>query len=120
MFKDKEDAMARRVKLKPYLSCDELKSRWESCKRFDHSKRWHLLWLVQSSGVSLRKAAPLLGHTLTWARTWVHRYNLEGPSGIEKIKTRNPNPPKRKVHPEMRKQVYQAVIEPVPLQILWS
>jgi transposase len=109
--------MSTQAELVPHLTNDQLKERWESASRPEYAKRWHLLWLIQSLGLSIRKAVPLLGHTLTWGITWVRYYNEQGPDSIEAVRTRNPNPPKRKVHPPMRLIVYEAVLEPVPNEI---
>ena len=106
--------MPIKVKLKAHLNDEQLKQRWDTASTIEYGKRWQLLWLVQTKKYSLSEASKVVGHTLTWGRYWFHLYNAEGPTCIEAVRTRNPNPPFRKLDIEKRNQIYNAVIEPVP------
>ena len=69
--------MSKKAHLQPYLSNDELKSRYLSAKDPVESRRWHLLWLV-SKKWSIKKAAQIIGYNYDYAKEIVKNYNSGG------------------------------------------
>lgn len=73
--------MARRTKLEPHLTPEELKERFRTSK--DRSERSHFqaLWLI-SQGKTQAETAQLVGFCERWVHTLVKRYNAEGPAAM--------------------------------------
>ena len=71
--------MARRTKLKPHLTPEELNQRFRTTR--DRSERSHFqaLWLI-SQGKTQAETAQLVGFSERWVQEIVKRYNADGPT----------------------------------------
>lgn len=81
--------MARRTKLEPHLTPDELKERFRTIK--DPSERSHFqaLWLI-SQGKTQAETAQLVGFCERWVQEIVKRYNAEGPAAMRDRRHEHP------------------------------
>jgi transposase len=81
--------MARRTKLEPHLTPEELKARFRTSK--DRSERSHFqaLWLI-SQGKTQAETAQLVGFCERWVQEIVKRYNTEGPEAMRDRRHEHP------------------------------
>lgn len=81
--------MARRTKLEPHLTPDELKQRFRTIK--DRSERSHFqaLWLI-SQGKTQAETAEIVGFSERWVQEIVKRYNAEGPAAMRDRRHEHP------------------------------
>jgi transposase len=73
--------MGRTITLAKYLSCEELKTRYQNSSDRVESRRWHLLWLVAQRWYLL-DAAESVGVSYSYARKVVYAYNRDGVEAI--------------------------------------
>jgi transposase len=76
--------MARRTKLEPHLTPEELKQRYLATKDLSERSHFHILWLI-SQGKTQAQTAQLVGYSERWVQTIVKRYNA---GGVEAMRDR--------------------------------
>jgi len=108
-----------RVKLEDYLSGEELRARYRSCKDPKEARRWHALWLI-SQGYSAQQAGEVLGLQSSWVRRIVNRYNKDGPQGLVDGHRRNPGGAKPRLDATQQEQLCEALKSPPPGGGLWT
>ena len=69
--------MARRTKLEPHLTPDELKQRYLKTEDLSERSHFHVLWLI-SQGETQARAAQVVGISDRWVQEIVKRYNAGG------------------------------------------
>ena len=69
--------MARRTKLEPHLTPDELKQRYLKTEDLSERSHFHVLWLI-SQGETQERAAQVVGISARWVQEIVKRYNAGG------------------------------------------
>ncbi len=73
--------MVRKAYLHPYLTSDELKTRYLCTKDRIESRRWHLLWLV-SRDWTIQQASQAVGLNYDYAKDIVKGYNQQGEKAL--------------------------------------
>src|SRR5215203_1842295 len=81
--------MARRLRLPPHLSLDELEQRYRRAKDPVARSQWQILWLL-SSGTPTAEVARVTRYSVNWVREIARRYREEGPGGIGDRRHGNP------------------------------
>lgn len=110
--------MARRTKLEPHLTPDELKQRFRTTK--DRSERSHfqVLWLI-SQGKTQAETAQIVGFCERWVQTLVKRYNAEGPEAMRDRRHEHPGA-ERALNSE-GEQAFAAALQTRPADLgLWT
>ncbi len=113
----------RETHIKPHLSDDALKKLFKTTTTLDHRDRWQLLWLVQHMNIPATYASEFVGYANNWGHYWIRIYNEEGPSGITKIRLRNPEMAEGKVTAEMATELASVLKQDFPLEYgggIWS
>lgn len=73
--------MARRIRLEPHLTADELERRYRAAKE-PHERSWYqILWLL-AKGQLAREIAESTGYSRYWIGQVARRYNSQGPEGL--------------------------------------
>lgn len=109
--------------IKSYLSDEELEFKFKNETDQKIRDRWHLLWLVQSKKLAATMASEIIGYNKSFGCYWIKQYNKHGPKTITEKKITNPNLGDPKIKPEMKIELFNAFVEPVPEEIgggLWS
>lgn len=73
--------MSNRLKIKDYLSKEEIEVRYRKAKGIVEREHWQVIRLV-SQGKSTGEIAQITGYCLNWVRTLIHRYNEVGPQAL--------------------------------------
>lgn len=81
--------MARRTKLEPHLTPDELKQRFRTIKDPSERSHYQVLWLI-SQGKTQAEAAQLVGFSERWVHEIVKRYNAKGPAAMRDRRHEHP------------------------------
>jgi transposase len=81
--------MARRTKLEPHATPDELKQRYLSTYDLAERRHFHVLWMI-SQGMTQAQTAKLVGLSERWVQVIVKRYNA---GGIEAMRDRRHDHP---------------------------
>ncbi len=81
--------MAKHVTIQPYLSKDELETRYRKAREGVEKSHWHILWLL-ARGKATREVAEVTGYCLNWIHILVRRYNQQGPQALVDQRHRNP------------------------------
>ena len=113
----------RTTNIEPHLSYNELKDLYQTAQDKEVSKRWHILWLVQTQQTTAVHASQFLGHAKSWGIYWIKQYNEQGPEVITQKKMRNPRLPVWKLTPEVKEALFEAFSHPFPVDLgggLWS
>ena len=79
--------MAQRLTLEDYLTKQQLRRKYLSCRHSQEKKRWQALCLIADGGVAAH-VADQLGMSRNWISQTVHRYNTGGVVGV-KNKSKN-------------------------------
>lgn len=108
-----------RVTLKDYLTSDQLKARYRSCKDPKEARRWHALWLI-SQGYSPQEAGSLTGLQGSWVRRIVASYNANGPESLTDGHRRNPGGAKPRLSAENLTELRETLKSPPPGGGLWT
>lgn len=112
--------MPSRVRLKPHLSFDDLKTCYRQAKDTVEARRWHLLLLVAQDW-TVKQAAELVGLNYDYAKTIIRRYNGEGPDSVRnRGKERQPPPVRSLLTLEQQQELRQALQERPPDGGTWS
>ena len=69
--------MARRTRLEPHLTQDELKQRYLKTEDLSERRHFHVLWLI-SQGETQARTANVVGISDRWVQEIVKRYNAGG------------------------------------------
>lgn len=69
--------MARRTRLEPHLTPDELKQRYLKTEDLSERRHFHVLWLI-SQGETQARTAHVVGISNRWVQEIVKRYNAGG------------------------------------------
>lgn len=69
--------MARRTKLEPHLSPEQLKQRFQTATDRAERNHFQALWLI-SQGHTQAQAAQIVGYSERWVHQLVKRYNADG------------------------------------------
>jgi transposase len=85
--------MARRTKLEPHLTPEELHERYRTAT--DRAVRSHFqaLWLI-TQGHSQERAGEVVGYTQRWVQEIVKRYNAHGPDAMRDRRHEHPGVPR--------------------------
>lgn len=75
--------MAKRIELKPHLTTEELRKRYQSCQKPQEKVRWQALVLI-SNGMIAAEAAQKVGRGSSWITKLAHRYNEKGAAAVER------------------------------------
>ena len=110
--------MPRCLELAPHLSVAELEHRYRQSRDPVERSHWHMLWLV-GQGQTCPAVATLLGYSVPWVRTIVHRYNADGPAGVTDHRHANPGQPPL-LSPAVRKELRAALATDPPDGGLWT
>jgi transposase len=113
--------MARypKITLAPHLSAEELKERYRACDNPKEARRWHALWLF-SAGKSIGEASELVGFHRNWVRTFLKRYNEQGPDAVADQHQLHPGGREPYLTPEQQQELEQAIARPAPDGGLWT
>ncbi|MGB3508781.1 MAG: helix-turn-helix domain-containing protein [Microcoleaceae cyanobacterium] len=112
--------MPPKARLKPYLTVEELKTRYRQAPDTIESRRWHLLLLVAQQW-SIKKASQVVGLNYDYAKEIVGRYNREGPNSVKnRSKDRQPPPAKSLLTMAQQQELSEALKGPAPDGGQWS
>jgi transposase len=113
--------MARypKITLAPHLSAEELKERYRACDNPKEARRWHALWLF-SAGKSIGEVSELVGFHRNWVRTFLKRYNEQGPDAVADQHQLHPGGREPYLTPEQQQELEQAIARPAPDGGLWT
>ncbi len=81
--------MARRLKLYPHLTSEELENRYRSAKDAVERSQWQILWLLSLDKLSA-EVGQVTGYCVDWIRKIVRRYNARGPDAVGDQRHHNP------------------------------
>ena len=73
--------MPQRIRLEPYLTEDQLKTRYRRARDPVERSRWHFLWLL-AGGMTATTLAAVTGYSAYWIGQIARRYNRDGPDGV--------------------------------------
>lgn len=110
--------MPRRLSLTAHLAPDELERRYRASRDPVERSHWHIVWLV-SQGHSGAAVARLTGYSETWVRILIHRYNDQGPAGLDDQRHANPGQPPL-VPPAVAEELRGRLADPPPDGGLWT
>jgi transposase len=108
-----------KLQLQDYLSTEELKIQYRSCKNAKEARRWQVLWLV-SQGYSASQAAESVGLGVSWVREVINRYNREGPKSIKDQHRINPGGKKPRLDAKQQAELVQALSAAPPDGGSWT
>jgi len=113
--------MAVGLRIEPHLTDEALTEAFRSEKRPRVRRRIHLIWLMQTKGLSTKVAGQLIDMTQPTACRWARRYNSGGlESLVGKQEGQTPN---RIISPEMQVVLYELFAKPPPESVnggLWD
>ena len=110
--------MPRRLTITPRLPVEELERRYRAARDPVARTHWQLVWLV-AGGRSCAEAAAVVGYSVDWARTVLHRYTAEGPDGLGDRRHANVGAAPL-LSPTQREQLRTALSGPAPDGGLWT
>lgn len=82
------------IRLKPYLTSEELKERYQQESDAAQKTRWHALWLLSQGRYNGREVAEFLGCVPSNVSRWARWYNDEGPEGVRDRRKEAPGRPR--------------------------
>jgi transposase len=85
--------MARRTKLEPHLTPEELKQRYLETADLSERSHFHVLWLI-SQGQTQAQSARSVGLSERWVQEIVKRYNAGGPEAMRDRRHDHPGAPR--------------------------
>jgi transposase len=73
------------LKVAGHLAPEEVFRRYRACPDARAKTRWHAIWLMARPAAPLTAegAAEAVGLSAVWVRKLVHRYNANGPEGLQ-------------------------------------
>jgi len=83
--------MTRHVTIKPYLSLEELETRYRKAKDAVERSHWQMIWLLAQSK-STREVAEVTGYCRNWIHILARRYNQQRPQVLVDHRHANPGP----------------------------
>jgi transposase len=110
--------MPRTLTLHPHLTADELFTAYKAASDPATARRWHALWLI-ATGRSAKDAAAIVGLSADWLRDLVHRYNQQGPAGLQDRRATNPGKAPR-LSPHQQQTLATLLTRPAPDGGLWT
>ena len=110
--------MNKRITVKPYLSIEELETRYRKAKDPVERSHWQIIWLV-AQGKTTQQIAEVTSYCANWIRILVRRYNEVGPEGLGDQRHSNPGGTFI-LSPERQAQLKQDLDEPPSDGGLWS
>ena len=110
--------MAKHVTIQPYLSREELETRYRKAREGVEKSHWQILWLL-AQGKATREVAEVTGYCLNWIHILVRRYNQQGPQAIVDQRHRNPGAAPL-LSAEQQAHLVQALDGPAPDGGLWT
>lgn len=110
--------MAERIKLKPHLTTEELRTRYRSCQNPQEKVRWHALYLI-AKGVVAADAARRTGRASSWITNLARRYNQEGAAAVSRKQSAKPSH-RAKVNAKLGTELDKALRTSAPDGGLWS
>src|SRR5262245_22008014 len=110
----------KRLEVAGHLAPDEVFRRYRACADGREKARWHAIWLmVRPAGpLSAERAAEAVGLSDVWVRKLVHRYNAQGPGGLEDGRKSNGAPPR--LSPAQQAELFAALQAEPPDGGLWT
>jgi transposase len=112
--------MAKKANLHPYLTSDELKSRYLSSSDRVESVEKHLLWLVSKSW-TIQQAAQAVGLNYDYAKEILKGYNQQGEQAIANRRRQRTQPPSNALlNGEQLEQLRSSLKQPPPDKGLWT
>jgi len=110
--------MPRRPVVKPYLSTDELESKFRASRDPVERLRYQVIFLM-SGGSTTRKVAEITGYSIPWVRRLVHQYNENGPECLGDKRHANPGATPM-LSPEQQEELARALRGPAPDGGAWT
>lgn len=75
------DPPSQQIALQPYLTLDELETRYRRAKMPVERSQFQIIWLV-AQGNSVEEVAALTGHNYSWVYQLIQRYNQHGAEAL--------------------------------------
>lgn len=72
---------SQQIALQPYLSLDELETRYRRAKVAVERSQFQIIWLV-AQGKSVEEVAALTGYNSSWVYQLIERYNQHGAEAL--------------------------------------
>jgi len=110
--------MKQPITMKAHLGIEAIETRYRQAKDGVERSHWHIIWLL-AQGKSTKEISEITGYCLAWIRTLAHRYNDEGPQGLDDRRHDNPGGTFI-LSPEQQAQLQQALDEPPAAGGLWT
>jgi transposase len=110
--------MARRLRLSPHLTLDELEQRYRRARDPVARSQWQMLWLL-SSGTPTTEVARVSRYSVNWVREIARRYREDGPAGIGDRRHGNPGAAPL-LDAGQQEQLRVALRGPAPHGDLWT
>lgn len=110
--------MAKPIELKPYLTTEELRKRYQTCHKAQEKVRWRALYLI-SKGVVGAEAAKKVGRVSSWMTALARRYNAEGAEVVARRKGEQTSH-RASLDAELGEELRQALQGKAPDQGLWT
>jgi transposase len=110
--------MARRLRMTPHLSLDELAQRYRRTRDPVARSHWQIVWLL-SSGTPTVEVARVSGYSVNWVREIARRYREDGPGGIGDRRHGNPGAAPM-LDAVQQAQLRLALAGPAPHGDLWT
>jgi transposase len=110
--------MARRIKLEPHLTTEELRARYRSCQKPQEKVRWHALYLI-SQGAVAAEAARRTGRASSWITSLARRYNRDGAKAVIHQQATKPSH-RAAVDQRLGKELDKALRSAAPDGGLWT
>jgi transposase len=85
--------MARRTKLEPHLTPEELKQRYLKTEDLSERRHFHVLWLI-SQGETQARTSKVVGISDRWVQEIVKRYNAGGAEAMHDRRHDHPGAPR--------------------------
>jgi transposase len=104
--------MARRIKIAPHLTIEELENRYRQASDGIERTHYQIIWLL-AQGRKTQDVADLTGYSRGWIYELVGGYNRLGPDALGDKRHRNPGKPPL-LNEEQRAKLWYALQSPHP------
>ena len=112
--------MVRPLTVAPHLPLVDLERRYRTARDPVARTHWHVLWLV-AQGRHCPAVATVLGYSVAWVRTIVHRYNAGGTDAVGDRRHQLPGRADRRLlTPALAAGLTSALGGPAPDGGLWT
>jgi transposase len=111
--------MPPKAELKPYLTVDELKTRYRQAIDTSEARRWQLLHLVAQAW-TIKQAAQAVDLNYDYAKEIIRRYNQDGPEAVKNRNHRRQVSPRSLLSAEQQRELQQILQTPAPDGGEWS